>query len=184
MRGTILAQRYRYNKNSCKCLSGDTSTSLDETRVELRQIMSPPPYRADQVGSLIRPKYLLDANAASKQWLETEKDHRQEADDTSIKNKAKEAERKAIAEVVAEQVKRGIVPITSGEFERPIFYGGFFEAIDGLEVKFFDLSKFRTDFPTNVSLHCLLSACLWESYGNRMLREFHGAPHFCLSYTS
>jgi methionine synthase II (cobalamin-independent) len=121
--------------------------------------MSPPPFRADQVGSLIRPKYLLDANAASKQWLESEKDRREEADDAGIKRRAKEAEQKAIAEVVAEQVKRGIAPISSGEFERPIFFGGFFEAIDGLELKFCDLSKFRTDFPTNVSdivLLCLL----------------------------
>ena len=107
--------------------------------------MPPPPYRADQFGSLIRPKFLLDANTASKQWLETEKDHRQEADDAKLQNKAKEAEKKAVAEVVAEQVKRDIVPITSGQFERPIFFGGFFEAIDGLEVKYFDISKFRTD---------------------------------------
>jgi methionine synthase II (cobalamin-independent) len=112
--------------------------------------MPPPPYRADQVGSLIRPKYLLDANAASKQWLESDKDHREEADDVEIKRKAKAAEQMAISEVVSEQVRRGIVPITSGEFERPIFYGGFFEAIDGLEVNFFELEKFRTDFPTNV----------------------------------
>jgi methionine synthase II (cobalamin-independent) len=118
--------------------------------------MSPPPFRADQVGSLIRPKYLLDANAAFKQWLESEKDRRKEADDAGIKKRAKEAEQKAIAEVVAQQIKRGIAPITSGEFERPIFFGGFFEAIDGLEVKFFDLSKFRTDFPTNVSNNVLL----------------------------
>ena len=113
--------------------------------------MAPPPYRADQVGSLIRPKYLVEANAASKQWLETEKDHRQEADHDQVKQTAKAAQQMAIAQVVSEQVNRGITPISSGEFERPVFYGGFFEAIDGLEVKFFDLSKFRTDFPTNVS---------------------------------
>jgi methionine synthase II (cobalamin-independent) len=114
--------------------------------------MPPPPYRADQVGSLIRPKYLNEANAAFKQWIETERDHREAAEDENIKKQAKTAEQKAIKEAITEQVKRGIVPITSGEFERQIFYGGFFEAIDGLEVRFFDLSKFRTDFPTNVSL--------------------------------
>lgn len=54
--------------------------------------MPPPPYRADQVGSLIRPKYLIDANAASKQWLETERDHRKEAEDAKVKATAKEAE--------------------------------------------------------------------------------------------
>ena len=46
-------------------------------------------------------------------------------------------------------MKRGILPITSGEFERHVFIGGFFEAVDGLEMKFADWSKFRTDFPTN-----------------------------------
>ena len=113
--------------------------------------MPPPPYRADQVGSLIRPKYLVDANAAFKQWIETERDHREAAEDEELKKKAKAAEHKAIKEAIVEQVNREIVPITSGEFERHVFYGGFFEAIDGIEVKFFDMSKFRTDWPTNVS---------------------------------
>ena len=112
--------------------------------------MPPPPYRADQVGSLIRPKYLLDARAAFKQWLETdEKDHRRESDDTDVKKTAKKAEQKAVAEAVSKQVKRGITPITSGEFERPIFYGGFFEALEGVEMRFADWTRFRTDFPTN-----------------------------------
>ena len=119
--------------------------------------MPPPPYRVDHIGSLIRPRYLIDANAASKHWLETalktDNAHQPGPDDAEIKKKAKEAEQKAISEVVSEQLKRGILPITSGEFERPVFYGGFFEAIDGMEVKFHDLSKFRTDFPTNVSLY-------------------------------
>ena len=83
--------------------------------------MPPPPYRADQVGSLIRPKYLNDANAAFKQWIETERDHREAAEDEEIKTQAKTAEQKAIKEAVAQQVNRGIAPITSGEFERQIF---------------------------------------------------------------
>ena len=111
--------------------------------------MPSPPYRADQVGSLIRPKYLLDARASFKQWLETDRDHRKEADDVETQKAAKDAERKAIREVISEQVKRGIQPITSGEFERHIFIGGFFEAIQGLELQYADMSKFRTDFPTN-----------------------------------
>lgn len=109
-----------------------------------------PPYRADQVGSLIRPKHLLDARSAFKQWLETdERDHRTEADEEKVKKDAKSAERKAIAEAISEQRKRGILPLSSGEFERPIFYGGFFEVLDGLEMKYADWSKFRTGFPTN-----------------------------------
>lgn len=112
--------------------------------------MPPPPYRADQIGSLIRPQYLLENRKTFKRWLETdEKDHRSEADDEAVKNATKEAERKAIAEVIAEQQRRGILPLSSGEFERHIFYGGLFEALEGLEMKFASWSQFRTDFPTN-----------------------------------
>ena len=144
--------------------------------------MPPPPYRADQVGSLIRPKYLLEANAAFKQWLESEKDHREEAEDVEIKRKAKAAEQKAIAEVVSEQVRRGIVPITSGEFERAIFYGGFFEAIDGLEVKFVELDKFRTDFPTNVSgLLNVQGRSSREQHKNSMLAKIPFVEARCYS---
>ncbi len=116
--------------------------------------MPPPPYRVDQIGSLIRPKYLINANAASKHWLENAlktNNDRKDTDDADVRKKAKAAEHKAISEIVSEQVKRGVNPITSGEFERSVFYGGFFEAIDGMDVKFHELEKFRTDFPTNVS---------------------------------
>lgn len=111
--------------------------------------MSPPPYRADHIGSLIRPKYLLDARIAFKNWLETERDHRTESDNADTKKAAKDAEKKAIEDVISKQVQRGIRPITSGEFERHIFFGGFFEALDGFELKYADFSEFRTDFPTN-----------------------------------
>lgn len=134
--------------------------------------MSPPPFKADQIGSLIRPKYLLDANAAFKQWLETEKDYRRESDNVEIKKRAKDAEKKAIAEVVAEQVKRGIVPITSGEFERSIFYGGFFEAIEGMELKFHELTKFKTDFPTNVSVSWLAGKASYLTRQSCSLAQF------------
>lgn len=116
----------------------------------------PPPYRADHVGSLIRPKYLVEANAVFKQMLESERDRREAADDEEVKKKAAAAEKKAIKEAVDEQVKRGIVPITSGEFERPVFYGGFFEAIEGMDLKYHELDKFRTGFPTNVSRQSVL----------------------------
>lgn len=112
--------------------------------------MPPPPYRADQIGSLIRPQYLLDQRKAFKRWLETdEKDHRSQADEETVQKAAKNAEQKAIAEVVSEQLNRGILPLSSGEFERHIFYGGLFEALEGLEMKFAPWSQFRTDFPTN-----------------------------------
>ena len=109
-----------------------------------------PPYRADQVGSLIRPKYLLDARASFVGWLESrEQGQKEEASQSDYKKAAKDAEQRAIKEVITEQLKRGILPMSSGEFERPIFYGGFFEALDGLEVKFTPWKNFRPDFPTN-----------------------------------
>ena len=113
--------------------------------------MPPPPYRADQVGSLIRPKYLNDANTALKQFSASEQDNRDGAEVQRLKDKAEEAEKKAIKEAIDEQIKRGVFPITSGEFERQIFYGGFFEALDGIDIVYHDLSKFRTDLPTDVS---------------------------------
>ena len=98
--------------------------------------MPPPPFRADQVGSLIRPQYLLDARAAGKQWLESDQDHRPEAEQTSVQEAAKEAEHRAIKDALSEQIQRGILPLSSGEFERSSFIGTFFEALDGIEMKF------------------------------------------------
>ena len=64
-----------------------------------------------------------------------------------VVKKAQEAEKKAIADAVAEQVKRGITPITSGEFERSSFVSGFFENLEGIEIKFVQREEFRTNHP-------------------------------------
>lgn len=108
-----------------------------------------PPYRVDQVGSLIRPRYLLDARAAYADWLESQEELKDEATRAEHRSALKAAEQKAIKEVITEQLDRGILPLSSGEFERRIFYGGFFEALDGLEMRFTEWEKFRPDFPTN-----------------------------------
>jgi methionine synthase II (cobalamin-independent) len=66
----------------------------------------------------------------------------------------REAEIKAIRDVVQSQVTHGIRPITDGEFARHIFYGGFFEKLSGFEAKP-ELpipDAFRTDFPTTEGL--------------------------------
>ena len=67
--------------------------------------------------------------------------------DPELVKKQKAAEQKAIAEVVDAQVKRGITPITSGEFERSSFVSGFFEALDGIEIIDLPMSDFRTGHP-------------------------------------
>lgn len=105
-----------------------------------------PPFRADHVGSLLRPQSLLDARAAlaSPSQMYT------------VDNSAaiKEAEARAVREVVEAQRSRGVRPITDGEYARHIYYGGFFEKLAGFTVKptLPIPEAFRTDFPTTTGL--------------------------------
>jgi methionine synthase II (cobalamin-independent) len=66
----------------------------------------------------------------------------------------KQAERKAIEWAVAKQLELDIRPICSGEYNRHIFYGGFFEKLEGMtpipHLPIID--AFRTDFPTTTKL--------------------------------
>ena len=107
--------------------------------------MAPVLFRADHIGSLIRPQYLMDAQAAIGQLMAMHKTDTGASPD--LVKKAQEAEKEAIKEVVAQQLKRGIVPITSGEFERPSFVSGFYENLDGIEIRFMDRADFRTAHP-------------------------------------
>lgn len=88
-----------------------------------------PPFRADQVGSLLRPKQLLDA--------------RQRFQDGEFSaEELRQAEDEAIAEVVKQQESVGLRSITDGEFRRTYFHIDFLEKLDGvttsggIEVKF------------------------------------------------
>lgn len=105
----------------------------------------PPAYRVDHVGSLLRPKALLDARNA-KDYGATYT----QGDPDSVKL----AETDAIRLVLKEQIDRGIRPITNGEYPRPIFYSGLFENLPGMTT-FDNLpvpDAFRTDFPTTTGL--------------------------------
>ena len=97
-------------------------------------IMGPPLFRADHIGSLMRPQYLLDAQAAVGLTLAMHKDTSNASQD--LVEKAQDAEKAAIKEAVEQQLKRGITPITSGEFERPSFVSGLYENLDGIEIRF------------------------------------------------
>ncbi|KAK8876999.1 5-methyltetrahydropteroyltriglutamate-homocysteine methyltransferase [Apiospora arundinis] len=106
----------------------------------------PPPFRADHVGSLLRPQSLLDARAdlASPSKMYS----------LEVPEAVKKAEAEAIRDVVQVQLERGIRPITDGEYARHIYYGGFFEKLSGFEARP-DLpipQAFRTDFPTTTGL--------------------------------
>ncbi|KAK8074150.1 5-methyltetrahydropteroyltriglutamate-homocysteine methyltransferase [Apiospora phragmitis] len=105
-----------------------------------------PPFRADHVGSLLRPQSLLDARSSlaspSKMYS------------LEVPEAVKEAESQAIRDVVQQQLERGIRPITDGEYARHIYYGGFFEKLSGFEARP-DLpipDAFRTNFPTTTGL--------------------------------
>ncbi|KAI0888217.1 UROD/MetE-like protein [Annulohypoxylon maeteangense] len=105
-----------------------------------------PPFRADHIGSLLRPQSLLEARkclSSPSQMYSLD-----------IPQSVKDAELQAISEVVQEQLRKGIRPITDGEYARHIYYGGFFEKLSGFEAKP-DLpipDAFRTDFPTTTGL--------------------------------
>lgn len=81
-----------------------------------------PPFRSSQIGSLIRPQELVDARSSGTNFSKVSEDVKKLTD-------------KAIADVVQQQLKRNVRPIVTGEYERFIFNGGFFENVPGFEVR-------------------------------------------------
>lgn len=91
-------------------------------------LRSTPPFRADHVGSFLRPKYLLDAR---EQFFVKK----------SIgAAQLREVEDRAIAEVVKAQRDAGLQSITDGEFRRTYFHIDFLEQLGGV----------KTDIPVTV----------------------------------
>lgn len=78
-----------------------------------------PPFRADHVGSLLRPPALLDARAAHAAG---------QIDDAQLRA----AEDDAIREVVAMQREVGLRSATDGEFRRASWHMDFIYALDGV----------------------------------------------------
>ncbi len=76
-----------------------------------------PPFRADQVGSLLRPPDLIRAR---------ERFQKGEIDRAALA----EIEDRSIAEVVRLQEDVGLAAVTDGEYRRRNYYGGFF--VDGI----------------------------------------------------
>jgi 5-methyltetrahydropteroyltriglutamate--homocysteine methyltransferase len=86
-----------------------------------------PPFRADHVGSFLRPKYLLDARA-------------QAAEGTITREALREVEDRAISEIVKFQQDVGLQSVTDGEFRRTYFHIDFLEQLGGV----------KTDLPVTV----------------------------------
>ena len=79
-----------------------------------------PPFRADQVGSLLRPKELADAR------VKLRAGQMNEADYGAIRDKC-------IREVVARQEAVGLKGVTDGEFSRDWWHIDFLERLDGVK---------------------------------------------------
>ena len=81
-----------------------------------------PPYRAEHVGSFIRPDKLLNAARANKAG--------------DIDAAAFDAMKdESIAEVVAFQDSIGMPSVTDGEFRRRVWSGGVSDALEGMGIK-------------------------------------------------
>ncbi|MGH8695800.1 MAG: 5-methyltetrahydropteroyltriglutamate--homocysteine S-methyltransferase, partial [Burkholderiales bacterium] len=90
-----------------------------------------PPFRADHVGSFLRPKELRDA-----------RDRQQKG--TISRAQLREVEDRAIRDVVRMQEDLGLQGITDGEFRRTFFHIDFLEQLQGVETKGGIQVKFHT----------------------------------------
>lgn len=86
-----------------------------------------PPFRADHVGSFLRPKFLLDA-----------RERKARGEITAAELRA--VEDRAITEIVKFQEDVGLQSITDGEFRRTYFHIDFLEQLGGV----------KTDIPVTV----------------------------------
>ena len=80
-----------------------------------------PPFHADQVGSLLRPKALHEARTAAKAGK-------------LAATELKAAEDRAIAQAVKKQEAIGLQAVTDGEFRRDFWHLDFLKQLDGIEL--------------------------------------------------
>ncbi len=90
-----------------------------------------PPFRADHVGSLLRPQRLKEARARLQKQEIT-------------KDQLRDAEDEAIRDVVRKQEAIGLQSITDGEFRRTFFHVDFLERLEGVAVSAGVGAKFHT----------------------------------------
>jgi methionine synthase II (cobalamin-independent) len=90
-----------------------------------------PPFRADHVGSLLRPKELLDARQRHQQ-------------NTMSTEQLRQVEDEHIRAVVRKQEAIGLRSITDGEFRRTFFHVDFLQRLQGVTVSGGIEAKFRS----------------------------------------
>ena len=97
-----------------------------------------PPFRADHVGSFLRPQPLRDARE-------------KHADGKLSDEELRAIEDESIADVVRRQEDVGLKGITDGEFRRTFFHVDFLEKLEGVEVRYGEFTTaFRKDDGTEV----------------------------------
>ena len=104
-------------------------------RLEGGDIVPTPPFRAEHVGSLLRPETLLKARAA------IEGDQYRTVNHPTVYAELKSIEDDSIREAVKLQEAAGLQSITDGEFRRRSWYQDFVLALGGTQITFVDASK-------------------------------------------
>src|SRR5262247_1448725 len=97
--------------------------------------MSTPPFRAEHVGSLLRPAALLQARA------EAEGDQYRQVSGPLKYAQLKQLEDAAIADVVTLQEDVGLQAITDGEFRRRSWFQDFLLSLSGTGITWVDAGK-------------------------------------------
>ncbi|CEJ56255.1 Putative Methionine synthase II [Penicillium brasilianum] len=92
------------------------------------QLHQRPPFRAEHLGSLLRPQGLLDKKIASEKG-EVSQAELEKVEDQEIKD------------ILATQLKLGYRGASDGEYRRHMFWGTFFPGLDGFE----EVTEFETD---------------------------------------
>ncbi|KAK2597394.1 hypothetical protein QQS21_006018 [Conoideocrella luteorostrata] len=82
-----------------------------------------PAFRADQVGSMIRPASLADMFSSR-----TMLDPNHSTEELDIINAA-------VRSIANKQLELSIRPITTGEYDRKLFFDGFYENLEGMKVE-------------------------------------------------
>ncbi|MGA8192692.1 MAG: 5-methyltetrahydropteroyltriglutamate--homocysteine S-methyltransferase, partial [Acetobacteraceae bacterium] len=95
-----------------------TSTTATEGQVGPRNL---PPFRADHVGSLLRPRELTDARAARKAG-------------TLSEDALRAVEDRCISAAIRRQEEIGLRAATDGEYRRAFWHFDFVSGLDGVEL--------------------------------------------------
>ena len=107
------------------------------------QSIDRPPFRAEVIGSLLRPRALKDAGRALQEGRLSPAEYEAQLD-------------AQIAGAIARQEEIGLEVVTDGEFGRSSWFGFFFEGLDGFRLapshfKFKDAEGQAFEWPTCVA---------------------------------